>query len=859
MKNQPAKSSLNPNSMSSVSTTSSNMQLAYRIQLNRDFPFSEAEKYLPYLKSLGVSHVYLSPILKAVSGSNHCYDVTDFGEVNPELGGEDAFRNFCNACYSLGLGILLDIVPNHMAYSLENPYVEAALIDGTHEFRRIFDTFRNPFSPGDAVVFPFLPQSLSFLVNQHRVSITPGPIPVLHVDSMDIPLVKMPDVMADMVPKQGPGEEWADNNGALPDIEISSICLMEEILRNIPLTPVYWQYSAKRINYRRFFAVNGLIAIRSQDKDVIELTHRKILDLSSSPCVTGIRIDHLDGLYDPSGYVEFLRRSLPGKVILAEKVLIPGEIIPESLDLDGTTGYDFLGMINALYADRKGYNALADGFRSRAPVYGDVDEILLSYKHSFIAEEFSGDVDNLSWPIYDSLVLKHGYEFSYSEIRGAVTGILTSFEKYRTYSTPGNTVEIAKQLLNVAAGRDDSIPYILSDHVSRGCVHCSEPVLRFQQYSGALMAKNLEDRLFFSFNPMIFMNEVGWSPMAEIPEWHEFLGFIRKRMKFPFSLNEGSTHDTKFGEDLRNSGLVISEYADLFFRILGDLESSEGTRAIAGVMAVEHIYYITQLILASHGSAVHYRDYSMEIKSQITKAMRESMIRTSWKNPDVDYENAALKFAEIIISLLDSGKWVDGSEMANKCRDLGHYNSISMLVLRFMLPGVPALYQGSEFMNVHFTDPDNREKVNFETLQKNFQKVASKHLNSAETLDFPSLKSRVTAVLAEIRRKNAHIINSVFPEALEIRGDHSRSVLAFYVHHGTEAIMVIALRKFSEIVSEANYLDASKLQHDRIIIPDGIRGTYIELLSGRTLEISGEFNMSRVVFHLPAAILRRVG
>ena len=507
----------------------------------------------------------------------------------------------------------------------------------------------------------------------------------------------------------------------------------------------------------------------------------------------------------------------------------------------------------------RGYNALVDGFRSRANLYDDVNEVLLSYKHSFITEEFSGDVDNLSWPIYDSLVLKHGYEFSYSDIREAVTDILTSFEKYRTYSNAGNTEEITKQLLNVAGGSEDTIPYILSDHVSRGCVNCTEPVLRLQQYSGALMAKNLEDRLFFSFTPLIFMNEVGWSPMADIPDWHEFLGFIKKRRKFPFSLNEGSTHDTKFGEDLRNSGLVISEFADLFLRILDDLESLDDAGAIMERLAVEHTYYITQLVLASYGSVVHYRDYRMEIKSQITKAMRESMIHTSWKNPHTDYENAALKFSELIISLLESGKWVAGTEMANKCRDLGHYNSISMLVLRFMLPGVPALYQGSEFMNVHFTDPDNREKVNFEALQKNFGSIASIQLNSAETMDFPSLKSRVIAVLAEIRRKNAHVINGASPEALEVVGDHSSSILAFYMHHGTETIIVIALRKFSEIMGKTNVIDSGKLENARIIIPVGISGTYTDLLSGRTLDISGEFKVSRVVDHMPATIIKKVG
>lgn len=834
------------------------MRLVYRIQLNKNFPFSEAEKCLPYLKSLGVSHVYLSPIMKAVSGSNHCYDVTDFGEVNPELGGEDAFRKFSSSCSALGLSILLDIVPNHMAYSLENPYVEAAFIDGTRKFRKIFDTFRNPFSPGDDVIFPFLSGNAASMVSQHMVRISPGLIPVLHIDTMDIPLRKMPAIPADDVPGENRKNQVEAEDDAVSDIEIRNIHVFEDIINDLPLRPVFWEYSSRRINYRRFFAVNGLIAIRSHDMNIIKLTHRKITELARNTCVRGVRIDHLDGLYDPAGYVKFLRKALPGKIILAEKVLIPGETLPESLEIDGTTGYDFLGMINALYSNPDGYRALNEEFRFEVHGYDDIHEVLLKYKREFIRDEFSGDVDNLSWPIYDALVLKHAYEYSYSEIRAAVEHILASFENYRTYSTEGDAGEIARHLAEVSGGGINSIQYILSDHVSRGCRHCTGPILRLQQYSGALMAKNLEDRLFFSFNPLIFMNEVGWSPTAAIPDWHEFLEFIRKRSGLPLSINDGSTHDTKFGEDLRNSGLVISEYHDLFFRILSDLQSRPATGAFAGNLAVEHIYYISQLILASYGSASSYTDYRKEIGIQLVKAMRESMISTSWKNPDVEYEKAAMNYAELIIGLLDSGNWDAGLEMAEKCRDIGHYNSISMLVLRFMLPGIPALYQGSEYINVHFTDPDNREKVNFVSLQHNFGKLASISLNTAGIPPFPSLKSKMVSVLSAIRGELAEVLGNGTPEALHVTGSHSSCILPYYMMHGSEVVIVVVLRKFSEIVTEKNVLDTGKLHDDIITVPDVIAGKYTELLSGRIVTISGELRPANIMEEIPAAVLRKV-
>jgi (1->4)-alpha-D-glucan 1-alpha-D-glucosylmutase len=834
------------------------MHLVYRIQLNRDFPLCEAGRYLPYLKKLGVSHVYLSPILKAVSGSNHCYDVTDFSQVNPELGGEEAFGEFCWSCSSLGLGIILDVVPNHMAYSLENPYVEAAFIDGTGEFRRIFDTFSNPFSPGESVVFPFLSRSTASLVSQHLVRITPGPMPVIHIDSLDIPLRKMPEMLADSIPKRDTGEEDAEDGGALPDVEISSMEVLEEIIRDIPLRPVFWQYSSRCINYRRFFAVNGLIAVRSQDMDVLRLTHGKIIDLARNSCVTGIRIDHLDGLYDPASYVEFLRESLPGKNILAEKVLIPGESLPESLRIDGTTGYDYLGMLNALYADPAGYGKLRDRFCSRAHGYSDVHEVLQSYKRDFIREEFSGDLDNLSWPFYDSLVLKHFYEFSYHEIRKAVEGILISFDKYRTYSRETDTREIAMHLLTASGGDDHSISHILSEHVSLGCRHCTGPVLSLQQFSGALMAKNLEDRLFFSYNPLIFLNEVGWSPEATIPGWSDFLDFIVIRKGLPGSLNEASTHDTKYGEDLRSSGLVISEYPDLFLGILDDLESRATTAFAAGRLAVEHLYYIAQLIMASHGMSNHYTDYRKEIGLQITKAMRESMVFTSWKNPDTEYENAALKFAGLMTDLLDSREWAIGLELEEKCREIGHYNSISMLVLRFMLPGVPSLYQGSEYVNVHFTDPDNREKVDFNRYQEELASVSQLGLQRIRASDFPALKLKLITVLSGIRRELADVIENGDLEIMQVTGPHASSVLSYYIRRGKEILVVVALRNFSRLVDDSNRLDRSRLEGDSITVPDPIRGSYVHMLTGNTINIWSRISVADVVGCMPVAVLRKV-
>ena len=217
-----------------------------------------------------------------------------------------------------------------------------------------------------------------------------------------------------------------------------------------------------------------------------------------------------------------------------------------------------------------------------------------------------------------------------------------------------------------------------------------------------------------------------------------------------------------------------------------------------------------------------------------------------------------MEFARIIMGLLESGNWEMGTKMAEKCRDLGHYNSISMLVLRFMLPGVPALFQGSESINVHFTDPDNRERVNFNRLVENFEKTVSMPLKSLEECDFPSLKSRMVAVLSTIRRELAHVIDSGKMEALQVSGDHSESILSYYMVSENELIIVVCLRLFSKITSETNALDPDKLKDASIVLPSGFQGKYIDLLSGRAVVISGELKIRHLVDNVPAVILRRV-
>lgn len=647
-------------------------------------------------------------------------------------------------------------------------------------------------------------------------------------------------------------------HGADHDIAVTSHKMIEAVLGDMPLKPVFWRYSSKRINYRRFFAVNGLISIRSEDIGILEKTHHKFFQLASNKCVSGIRIDHLDGLHSPEKYVELLRKALPEKIYIAEKVLMPGEQLKKTLHIHGTTGYDFLGILNSLYVEPRGFARLRESFVHRLPNYSNVNEILRLYKEQFLKEEFSGDVDNLSWPLYESMVLNHGYEFSYSEIRESVEKLLASFEVYRTYATIDDASDLSDHLRTVTKKSSGSIEHILAEHLDRRCQECTEPLLKIQQYSGALMAKNLEDRLFYTYCPLIFLNEVGWSPAAELPLMDDLLEFIQKRRSFPYSFNEGSTHDTKFGEDLRAAGLVISQYADLFLEFINDLHLEPGTASDLPRIYPEHVYYVTQLILASYGFREFYKDYRKEISSQIIKALRESMINTSWISPDEKYENLVTEFAGKIMDIIDSGSLDAATTLVNKCRDIGHYISASMLVLRFLLPGTPSLYQGSESINVHFTDPDNREKVDFKFQQKRLDNLQGMRLSIFNPSDFPEIELDMVINLARIRRECYEIIQNGTLRILNVTGKNRDSVIAYCIQAQKEILTVITFRFFSGIVDHNNRLDQSRFNDDRISFSQDLQGTYEDMLTGSKLDIKNEISIRELTGNLPAIILRRL-
>lgn len=409
-------------------------KLAYRFQLNNNFTFYDVINTIPYLANLGVTHIYVSPILKARSGSSHCYDIVDFRYVNEELGGEEGLREMVDRARENNMKILIDIVPNHMAYSLENTYILDFIKTGNPDILRLFDIKQSPLVMDGKLIFPFLSSPLNDLINRGKVAITLEDDIYIDFDGNKIPCS---DRSKEWIIRRS-GEEFLSVNAIFDNNDDFTKKRIEEIIHDVNgnrdllnsfidlqnIIPEWWQSSGKILNYRRFFAVNDMIALRSEDATVIESRHSTIRRLIEDYGISGLRIDHLDGIHDPESYLHFVQSELHPEFIIVEKILSENECLSNKLKTDGTTGYDFLWKVISLFTDYEGLDEIKINYNNDQGKYeqtkADEEHLVYNLKDLFMNEEFAGDILNLSWNIYENLVLRDHYEFSIKQIENAI-------------------------------------------------------------------------------------------------------------------------------------------------------------------------------------------------------------------------------------------------------------------------------------------------------------------------------------------------------------------------------------------------------------------------------------------------------
>ena len=670
----------------------------YRLQLHMEFSFADAVVVVPYLAALGVSHLYLSPILEAAAGSVHGYDVVEHGQINPELGGAAGLRRLVAAVRRAGLGLVVDVVPNHMAVLVPGTAGAAwwsVLREGPDSpYATWFDIdWANPENPG-RVLLPLLGQPLADCLAAGEITVEQdenGEWVVVYYDHV-LPVA--------------PGTANPDDVAATLDAQYYRLC--------------WWRVGGTELNYRRFFDIPSLAGLRQEDPDVFAATHRVLIEQVRSGAIDGLRIDHPDGLADPEEYLRQLSEATGGVWTVVEKVLQRGESLPDSWACDGTTGYDALNRLTRLFIDPLGARPLTALYAEISGTSPDFALVARQAKLDVLATVLSPEVDRLT-----ALALAEArrarYDLTRAGLHEALCEVLTAFDVYRAYVRPdgtpslearGHIVRACEQARMMLPGRAAEID-LIEDLALNGP---AEFVVRFQQTCVPVMAKGVEDTAFYRYARLIALNEVGGSPgdyptyplghpRSAVNEFHE--ANITIQRAWPLTMTTLSTHDTKRSEDVRARLAVLSEdprgWAEVVRRLmrLGERHADPEEGWPDSVT----VYLLLQTLVGAWPITPERATQYM------LKAVREAKLLTSWTDPDPAYEAALTNYVE---SVLDDSDFVGVLETyVSTLVELGRQNSLAQKLLQLTMPGVPDIYQGQELWDHSLVDPDNRRPVNF--------------------------------------------------------------------------------------------------------------------------------------------------
>ncbi|WNI21695.1 malto-oligosyltrehalose synthase [Streptomyces sp. ITFR-16] len=659
----------------------------YRLQLQPEFPFSAAEDAVPYIASLGVSHLHLSPVLQAVPGSLHGYDVTDHGRVSAELGGEEGLRRLSRTAREHGLGLVLDIVPNHMAADpRHNHALREVLREGPGSpYARWFDI---DWAAGDGkVLLPVLAGRIGDELGRLRVD---GE--VLRYGELEFPLRE--------------GTARLD---------------LPELLDAQHYRLGWWRLARTELNYRRFFTISELIGVRVEDPEVFDASHAKILELIRDGVVDGLRIDHPDGLADPAGYLERLSRESGGVWTVVEKILTGPEPLPAGWAVAGTTGYDALHRIDGLFTDPAGAAELAERYRESASPAGDRggywQATVRRAAYRVVTHELAAETELLtrlaSRVCAGDPALRDHAPWA---LRTAVRELLVRVPVYRPYVTAGRPCSAsAEATLTAAAVGDAKAAFPVREEASAvdvvrelalgrlgGGEDRAAFSARFAQTASALRAKAVEDTAYYRYMPLISANEVGGdpgSPGVEPADFHAFC--TRLARDWPATGTVLTTHDTKRSADVRAGVAVLSQVPERWARLVAEL-----ARAAPAAPDPELAWQAWQTAVGCVGMPAGERAERLE--PALLKAVRESGLFTSWTEPDPMYERVATDFVAAGPAAGAGPARALLEEFAGTLAPHVRANALGAALVHLTMPGVPDLYQGTERTYLALVDPDNR-------------------------------------------------------------------------------------------------------------------------------------------------------
>lgn len=817
----------------------------YRLQFRNGMTFRKAIDLLPYLKALGISHLYASPVFRATSGSTHGYDVTDPNQIDADLGGRDGFIRLAEALKSEGMGLLLDIVPNHMAASLENPWWRD-VIEWGHASRHapVFDIdWEQPLT------LPFLGKPFAQALEAGEIRLTadreqgvialccsgqnyplnPGTYAPLFREMRGEPgeTISLLSLQASADAEEifhaamralmtGPEGDLLDRHLEALSADPARLALVHD-LQNYRLMD--WREAAKGLSYRRFFEIAGLVGLRVEDPDVFEKVHSTVFELVDRGLVDGLRIDHIDGLADPLAYLVRLRERVgPDVYLVVEKILGADESLPRDWPVDGTTGYEFITALGGLLAHGPGIARLEKAYQALHSDPTDTETGMAEARKLMMRENFAGEMQALATRAQVLLGRGAGQAPDFEAVLKGLEHLLSAFPVYRTYGTAESMPEEGRTRLEQIAARCCATLTEPERMVVRALVNLLQATvpaeatgdfrIRFQQLSGPLMAKSLEDTFFYRHHAFIAFNEVGgevWSQNREWPDFHRAM--IRRAALEPLTMNATATHDTKRGEDARARLLALSEDPDRWIAgvrrwqpMLRELLKAAGARRMP---EPETEWLIFQALAGiwpeseadREGEALE--ELSERLQAFLEKAAREAKLSSNWNAVDEDYERALKTSAALLLGPGAEAFRQDFAETLEPFIAAGRLNSLTQTVLKLTVPGIPDIYQGSEQQDFSLVDPDNRRPPDFGRLMADLLRD-----ESDQPLDFGGtameagkLKQAFIARLLRLRQHFPAVFRFGSYEPLTIEGENRSHLLAFLRRHeGLSLIVAVPLK-----------------------------------------------------------------
>lgn len=919
----------------------------YRLQFNSQFPFRAAREILAYLRDLGISHVYASPIFKARPGSTHGYDIVDPDSLNPELGAEEDFTSLIERLHELDMGWIQDIVPNHMAYDSRNRMLMDILENGSDsQYFNFFDIKWN--HPTESIrgrlLAPFLGDFYGGCLEQGQIKLSymEGGLEVSYYD-LHLPLkidsyatvfthslerlrqtlgprhldyVKLLGVLYTLrsIPKREESLErdeqvlfvksllwelynenpdirrFVDENIAIFNGVLGSpetFNLLDKLLGEQFFRLAFWKVGTEEINYRRFFYVNELILLKMDDESVFHRMHRLIFRLIEEGKFDGLRVDHIDGLYNPTRYLNRLRERAGDVYIVVEKILGPSEDLPDFWPVQGTTGYQFLNYVNGVLCRRESESRLDKIYRDFTGAGVNLARLVEVDKTLIIQKHMAGDIDNLAQVLAGITArYRYGRDFTINGLKRVLVEILARFPLYRTYISPeGRRPEDPGYLLEAVEGARQALPdfdreidFIQLLLLLNFGENLNEEeraqwldfVLRFQQISGPLMAKGFEDTALYVYNRLLSLNEVGGFPDQFGVSRIKFHFFNKQRSaRWPHTMSATSTHDTKRGEDMRARLNVLSEIPEewermaILWRKINQGRKHRIHRQEAPDANDE--YFLYQTLLGSYPfEGGDLKEYHKRINAYVIKAVREAKVHTTWLKVDTDYENAFLDFISAILRRGRRNLFL--SEFLLFQKKIAHYgvfNSLSQTLMKIAAPGVPDFYQGTELWDLSLVDPDNRRPVDFNRRRELLDglKAAPKDSLPAlaqELLGHPE-DGRVKMFLIwralQARREHLDIFQQGSYAPVKTYGRWRDHVVAFARNHKNSWIVCVAPRFLTSLVKEKeNPLGPAVWEDTRIEVPRGVPA-WTEALTGRELDCCHDLALGEIFQHFPVALL----